>query len=99
MIGTRFSRGALILFLLPVCDGWMRVGWGIAVGGVEDWIPIVRVGGCAKFSTFAQKPAAYYLCIYDSNYLYVRVFQRMLVRVFQRIENVAVRAFQRIIIG
>lgn len=65
------------------------------MGGVESWIPIVRVGVCVKFSTFPQKLVAYYFCVYDSNYLYVRVFQRMLVRVFQRSGNISVRVFQR----
>jgi len=76
------------------------VGWKVGLrnsGGWDDeldsYCPRIRV--CAKFSRFPQNLDAYYLCIYDSNYLYVRVFQRMLVRVFQRFRNIGVRVFQR----
>ncbi len=35
--------------------------------------------------------------VHGTSYLYVRVFQRIVVRVFQRMESTPVRVFQRIV--
>ena len=54
-------------------SGRRGAGFLLSVLGVEG-----------VFQTFPQKVGADYLCVYDSNYMYMRVFQRKVVRVFQR---------------
>jgi hypothetical protein len=66
---------------------WVFGGW------------VVVSSYCSKevAASFAQRRGVDYLLVNDSYYLYVRVFQRAAVRVFQRIVKGPVRVFQRML--